>query len=70
VSCISMMFWVRNVLDFVSSFTVVSISSMICSTPEILSSISCILLLMLVAYVLALASHHLFILGVNWLYCL
>ena len=47
VSWISWMFWVRSFLLFAFSLTVVSMFSMESSTPEILSSISCILLLML-----------------------
>jgi hypothetical protein len=41
------MFWVRSVLCFAFSLTLVSMFSMISSVPEILSSISCILLVML-----------------------
>uniref|UniRef100_A0A8C6MR47 Uncharacterized protein n=1 Tax=Mus spicilegus TaxID=10103 RepID=A0A8C6MR47_MUSSI len=50
LSWISWMFWVRSFLLFAFSFTVVSIFSMvsmIISAPEILSSVSCILLVML-----------------------
>jgi hypothetical protein len=41
------MFWVRIFLHFTFSLIVVSMFSMISSAPEILSSISCILLFML-----------------------
>ena len=41
------MFWVRTFLHFAFSLTVVSMVSMVSSAPEILSSISCILLVML-----------------------
>jgi hypothetical protein len=41
------MFWVRSILHFAFSLTVVSMFSMISSAPEILSSISCILLVIL-----------------------
>jgi hypothetical protein len=41
------MFYVRSFLHFAFSFTVMSMLSMVSCTPEILSSISCILLLML-----------------------
>ena len=41
------MFWVKSFLHFVSSLTVVSMFSMLSSAPEIVSSISCILLVML-----------------------
>ena len=44
---IAWMFWVRKFLHFALSLTVVSMFSMVSSVPEILSSISCILLLML-----------------------
>ena len=40
------MFWVRSFLLLVFSFTVVSMFSMVSSGPEILSSVSCILLVM------------------------
>jgi hypothetical protein len=46
VSWISWMFWVRSSLHFAFSLTVVSIFSMVSYTPEILYSISCILLMM------------------------
>jgi hypothetical protein len=51
VSCISWMFWVRILLHFVFSLIVVPMFSMESSAPEILSSISCILLLMLASMV-------------------
>jgi hypothetical protein len=41
------MFWVRTFLHFAFSLTVLSMFSMVSSAPEILSSISCILLVML-----------------------
>jgi hypothetical protein len=44
VSWISWMFWVRNFLYFSFSLTVVSMNSLGSFAPEILSSISCILL--------------------------
>jgi hypothetical protein len=44
LSWISWMFWVRSFLYFAFSFTIVSVFSMASSAPEILSSISCILL--------------------------
>jgi hypothetical protein len=47
VSWISLMFWVRSYLPFAFSLTVVVMFSMESSAPEILSSISCILLVML-----------------------
>jgi hypothetical protein len=40
------MFWVRSFLQLAFSLTVVSMFSMLSSAPEILSSISCILLVM------------------------
>ena len=43
------MFWVRSFLLFAFSLTVVSMFSMVSSVPEILSSISCILLVMLLS---------------------
>jgi hypothetical protein len=43
------MFWVRNFLHFAFSLTIVSMYSMVSSTPENLSSISCILLMILVS---------------------
>jgi hypothetical protein len=49
VSCISWMFWVRSFLVFAFSFTVMSMFSMVFSASEILWSISCILLVMLVS---------------------
>ena len=52
VSCISWMLWVRIFLHFPFSLIVVPMFSMECSAPEILSSISCILLLMLTFMVL------------------
>ena len=48
-SWISWMFWVRNFLLFAFSLTVVSMFSIVSSAPEILSSISCIQLVMLVS---------------------
>jgi len=53
VSWISCMFWARSFLCFTSFLTVVSMSSMVSSAPEILSLISSILLVMLasMAYV-------------------
>jgi hypothetical protein len=47
VSWISWMFWVRSFLLFAFSLIVVSMFSMVSSAPEIHSSISCILLVML-----------------------
>ena len=47
ISWISWMFWDRSFLHFTFCLTVVSMSYMVPSTPEILSSISCILLVML-----------------------
>jgi hypothetical protein len=41
------MFWVRSFLHFAFSLIVMLMFSMVSSAPEILSSISCILLLML-----------------------
>jgi hypothetical protein len=43
------MFWVRRFLHFAFSLTVVYISSMVSSAPEILSSISCVLLVVFVS---------------------
>jgi hypothetical protein len=43
------MFWVRSFLLFAFPLTVVSMISMVSSAPEILSSIFCILLMMLVS---------------------
>jgi hypothetical protein len=51
VSWISWMFWVRIFLHFVFSLIVVPMFSMESSVPEIVSSISCILLLMLASTV-------------------
>ena len=47
VSWISRMFWVRSFLNFAFSLTVVSLFPTVSSAPESLSSISCILLVML-----------------------
>jgi hypothetical protein len=47
VSWISWMFWIRSFLLSAFSFTVVSMFSMVSYAPEILSFISCILLVML-----------------------
>ena len=47
VSWISWMFWVRIFLHFALSLTAMSMFSMVSSAPKILSSISCILLVML-----------------------
>jgi hypothetical protein len=47
VSWISWMFWVRSFLLFAFSLIVMSVFSMVSSAPEILSSISCILLVCL-----------------------
>jgi hypothetical protein len=47
VSKISWMFWFRNFFHFIFSSTDISISSVVFSMPEILSSISCFLLVML-----------------------
>jgi hypothetical protein len=41
------MFWVRSFWLFAFSLTIVSMFSMVTSAPEILSSISCVLLVML-----------------------
>ena len=49
VSCISWMFQVRSSLPFAFSLTAVSMFSMVYSAHEILSSISCILLVMLIS---------------------
>jgi hypothetical protein len=46
---ISWMFWVRRSLLFAFSLTVLSMFSMVSFEPEILSSISCILLVILVS---------------------
>ena len=51
VSQISWMFCVKNLLDLMFSLTNESISSIVSSAPEILSSISCILLVILVSVV-------------------
>jgi hypothetical protein len=48
---ISWMFWVRSILHFAFSLTVVSMFSMVSSAPEILPSISCSLLLMLASMI-------------------
>jgi hypothetical protein len=47
VSWISWMFWVRSFLLFAFSLRAVSMFSRVSSAPEILSSVSCILLVML-----------------------
>ena len=47
LSWISWVFWARSFLLFTFSCTVVSMLSMVSSAPEIFSSISCILLVML-----------------------
>jgi hypothetical protein len=47
VSWISWMFWVRIFFHFTFSLIVVSMFSMVSSTPEILSSIYCLLLVIL-----------------------
>jgi hypothetical protein len=44
---ISWIFWVRIFLHFAFSLTVVAMFSMVCPEPKILSSISCILFMML-----------------------
>ena len=51
VSWISWMFWVRSFLHFAFYLTVVSMFSMVSSAPEILSSISCILLVILTSVI-------------------
>ena len=51
VSQLSWMFSVRNFVHFAFSLTDVSIFSMVSSTPEILTSISCILFMMLISVV-------------------
>jgi hypothetical protein len=47
VSWIFWMFWVRSFFCFAFSLTVISMFSMVSSAPEILSSFSCILLVIL-----------------------
>jgi hypothetical protein len=51
VSWISWMFWVRPFLYFAFYLAIMSMFSMVSSAPEILSSIFCILLLMLASMV-------------------
>jgi hypothetical protein len=51
VSWISWMLWVSSILCFECSLTIVSIFSMISSTPEVLSSISCNLLVILTSVI-------------------
>jgi hypothetical protein len=45
------MFWVRSFLLFAFSLSVVSMFSMVSSTPEILSCISCSLLIMVASMI-------------------
>jgi hypothetical protein len=44
-------FWVRSFLHFAFSLTVLSMFSMVSSAPEILSSITCVLLVMLTSMI-------------------
>jgi hypothetical protein len=46
------MFWIRSSLHFVFSLTIVSVFSMVSSPPETLSSIFCILLVILASMTL------------------
>ena len=55
VSWISWMFWVRSFWNFAFSLTIKSMFSMVSSAPEILSSISFILLVMLASVTLVIS---------------
>ena len=49
LSWISWIYWLRSILHFAVSSTVLLMFSMVCSAPEIIFSISCILLVVLVS---------------------